>query len=66
MSNFLMVILALTALIGAGLIFKVAVNMGNKIKLVNDILEIKSQAGSSPGKKHSSGAARNFVPSHFS
>ena len=65
-SNFLMVILAITALIGALLVFKIAVNMGKKMAHVNSLLEMKNQTGKGGNKKRSSGAARNFAPSQFS
>ena len=66
-SNFLMVILAITALLGALLVFKIAINMGNKMASLNDLLELKkNQLGGGANKKRSSGAARNFAPSQFS
>jgi hypothetical protein len=38
-SNFLMMILAITALAGALLVLKVALNMGNKMADLNNLLE---------------------------
>lgn len=67
MSSFLMVILALAALIGALLVCKVAVNMGNKMGEFNDLLEKNRNLAGKPGsKKNVSGAARNFAPSQYS
>jgi|GEM_PF-1776426 hypothetical protein len=65
-SNFLMVILAITALVGALLVFKVAINMGNKMKEFNEFLEKNKTLAGKPSKKNTSGAARNFAPSQFS
>ncbi|MGY8990527.1 MAG: hypothetical protein ACKVHL_02925 [Rhodospirillales bacterium] len=65
-SNFLMVILAITALVGALLVCKVAINMGNKLAQFNDILEKNKTLGGKSTKKHLNGAARNFAPSQFS
>ena len=65
-SNFLMVILAITALVGALLVFKIALNMGRKMETLNDLLELKKNSGNAANKKRSSGAARNFAPSQFS
>lgn len=66
-SNFLMVILAITALVGALLVCKVAINMGNKMKAFNDLLERNRELAGKPGSnKNTSGASRNFAPSQFS
>lgn len=65
-SNFLMVILAITALVGALLVCKVAINMGNKMAEFNDFLEKNKTLAGKSSKKHLSGAARNFAPSQYS
>ena len=65
-SNFIMVILAITSVLGAFLVFKVAINMGNKLGTFNDLLEKNKNSNGTSTKKQISGAARNFAPSEYS
>ena len=65
-SNFLMMILAITALAGALLVFKVALNMGNKMADLNNLLEKNKNLAGKSTKKHQGGAARDFAPSQYS
>lgn len=64
-SNFLMLSLAILALVSAFLVARVAVNMGKKLGTLSALAEKSSDGANTANNKRNSGAARNFTPSQF-
>ncbi len=60
-SNFLMLVLAILALVAAYLVLRVAVGMGKKIAIAKEIHGDDVMSGGN--KSAQSGASRNFTPS---
>ena len=60
-----MVVLALTSLIGALLVFRVAVNMGKKVAAVKELLESSQNQAGAKIKKSNKGSSRDFAPSKY-
>ncbi|MEQ8194196.1 MAG: hypothetical protein RIB59_06885 [Rhodospirillales bacterium] len=65
MSNFLMLSLAILALVSAFLVARVAVNMGKKLGDINALAGKDSDTAKVANHKRNSGAARNFTPSQY-
>ena len=61
-----MVVLAISSLIGALLIFKTALNMGRKIAKVKELFDNGETQAEKNKKKRNSGVDRNFAPSKYS
>jgi hypothetical protein len=64
-SNFLMLSLAILALVSAFLVARVAVNMGKKLGNLNALAGNTADTAKTANNKRNSGAARNFTPSEF-